>query len=123
ADGLLLSDGTHIRSDFTTGAAGAKPHDWVADIDVDIHEGFITVNEALQSSNPDIFAVGDCAHLSFDPRPKAGVYAVREAPVLFDNLRARLSGADLRSYQPQKDYLKLISLGGQTALAEKFGTA
>jgi selenide,water dikinase len=68
-------------------------------------------------------SVGDCAHLSFDPRPKAGVYAVREAPVLFDNLRARLSGGDLRPYKPQKDYLKLISLGGKSALAERFGTA
>lgn len=123
AIGLVLSDGTQIKSDFTTGAAGAKPHDWVADINVDVHEGFITVNEALQSSDPDVFAVGDCAHLSFDPRPKAGVYAVREAPVLFDNLLARLSGGDLRPYKPQKDYLKLISLGGKSALAERFGTA
>ena len=123
AGGVKLSDGTLIKSDFTTGAAGAKPHDWVAKTDVDIFEGFIAVNETLQSSNPDVFAVGDCAHLSFDPRPKAGVYAVREAPVLFDNLRARLSGGDLRHYTPQKDYLKLISLGGQMALAEKFGTA
>ena len=123
ADGLRLSDGRKIRSDFTNGAAGAKPHDWVAALALDIHEGFITVNETLQSSDPDLFAVGDCAHLAFDPRPKAGVYAVREAPVLFDNLRARLSGGKLRPYKPQKDYLKLISLGGKSALAEKFGTA
>ncbi len=123
ADGLQLSDGRTIRSAFTTGAAGAKPHDWVSNLDLDLHDGFIAVNETLQSSDPDVFAVGDCAHLSFDPRPKAGVYAVREAPVLLDNLRARLSGGDLRSYKPQKDYLKLISLGGQSALAEKFGTA
>ena len=123
ADGVKLTDGRLIRSAFTTGAAGAKPHDWVATTGVDIHDGFITVGETLQSSHPDLFAVGDCAHLAFDPRPKAGVYAVREAPVLFDNLRARLSGGDLRPYKPQKDYLKLISLGGQSALAEKFGTA
>jgi selenide,water dikinase len=123
ADGLVLGDGETIKSDFTTGAAGAKPHDWVSNLDLDIHEGFITVNSALQSSNPDVFAVGDCAHLGFDPRPKAGVYAVREAPVLLDNLRARLSGGDLRPYKPQKDYLKLISLGGKSALAERFGTA
>ncbi|MCK0121858.1 selenide, water dikinase SelD [Loktanella sp. F6476L] len=123
AHGVILTDGTLIKSDFTTGAAGAKPHDWVAGLDLDIHEGFITVNDKLQSSNPDVFAVGDCAHLSFDPRPKAGVYAVREAPVLFDNLQAHLSGRDLRAYKPQKDYLKLVSLGGKSALAEKFGTA
>ena len=123
ATGLTLADGRTIRSDFTTGAAGAKPHDWVAGLDLDLHEGFITVSPTLQSSDPDLFAVGDCAHLGYDPRPKAGVYAVRQAPVLFDNLRARLSGGDLRRYKPQRDYLKLISLGRQSALAEKFGTA
>ncbi len=60
-----------------------------------------------------IFAVGDCAHLTDAPRPKAGVFAVRQAPVLFDNLRAVLSGGALRAYRPQKDYLKLISTGGK----------
>lgn len=122
-DGLRLGDGSHVRSDFTTGAAGAKPHDWVADLDIETHEGFIAVSKTLQSSDPSIFAVGDCAHLTDNPRPKAGVYAVRQAPVLLDNLRAILSGGDLRDYVPQKDYLKLISLGGKIALAEKFGTA
>ena len=123
AEGIVLRDGRTIRSDFTTGAAGAKPHDWVADTGLDLHEGFITVDANLQSSDPAIFAVGDCAHLSHDPRPKAGVYAVREAPILFNNLRAALSGSTLRAYKPQRDYLKLISLGAQSALAEKFGTA
>ncbi|WP_296427132.1 selenide, water dikinase SelD [Yoonia sp.] len=121
--GVMLADGRMIRSDFTTGAAGAKPHDWIATIGVETHDGFITVNAALQSSDPAIFAVGDCAHLGATPRPKAGVFAVRQAPVLYDNLRAILSGGDLRPYKPQCDYLKLISLGGKSALAEKFGTA
>ncbi len=123
AQGVVLRDGRTIRSDFTTGAAGAKPHDWIAATGLDLHEGFITVDANLQSSRHDVFAVGDCAHLRYDPRPKAGVYAVREAPVLFDNLRAALSGGNLRPYKPQRDYLKLVSLGGKSALAEKFGTA
>lgn len=122
-DAVRLSDGTLIASDFTTGAAGAWPHPWIADIGLDVHDGFLTVGPTLQTSDPDIFAVGDCAHLSHDPRPKAGVFAVREAPYLFDNLRARLSGGRMRKYHPQKDYLKLISLGGKEALAEKLGTA
>lgn len=123
AEGIVLSDGHTIRSDFTTGAAGAKPHDWIGQTGLDLHEGFITADANLQSSTPEIFAVGDCAHLSQNPRPKAGVYAVREAPVLFDNLRAALSGGTLRRYKPQNDYLKLVSLGEKSALAEKFGTA
>ncbi len=123
AEGVVLKDGRTIRSDFTTGAAGAKPHDWISETGLDLHEGFITVDASLTSSDPNVFAVGDCAHLSHDPRPKAGVYAVREAPVLYDNLRAKLSGGTLQAYKPQKDYLKLISLGEKSALAEKFGTA
>ena len=123
AEGVVLRDGRTIRSDFTTGAAGAKPHDWIGQTGLDLQDGFITVDAHLQSSDPDVFAVGDCAHLNHDPRPKAGVYAVREAPVLFHNLRAALSGGKLRDYNPQRDYLKLISLGEKSALAEKFGTA
>lgn len=123
AEGIVLRDGRTIRSDFTTGAAGAKPHDWIAQTGLDLHEGFITVDANLQTSVPEVFAVGDCAHLSHDPRPKAGVYAVREAPVLFDNVRAALSGGTMRPYKPQRDYLKLISMGEKSALAEKFGTA
>lgn len=123
AEGVVLKDGRTIRSDFTTGAAGAKPHGWLAGVGLDLHDGFVAVDANLQSSDPAIFAVGDCAHLRASPRPKAGVFAVREAPVLHNNLRAVLSGGDLRPYRPQRDYLKLISLGEKSALAERFGTA
>ncbi|NNK77883.1 MAG: selenide, water dikinase SelD, partial [Litoreibacter sp.] len=120
-DHVLLSNGETIASDFTTGAAGAFPYPWLAETGLDLHDGFISVDAWLRSSDPAVFAVGDCAHLSADPRPKAGVYAVREAPVLFDNLRAALSGNSLRPYKPQRDYLKLISLGEKSALADRFG--
>lgn len=122
-DAVILADGQRIASDYTNGAAGARPQGWLAGTGLDTHQGYLTVGPTLQTSDPDVFAVGDCAHLEFDPRPKAGVYAVREAPVLFDNLRAHLSGRGLRGYKPQKDYLKLISLGRKSALAEKLGTA
>ncbi|MEX0350314.1 MAG: selenide, water dikinase SelD [Paracoccaceae bacterium] len=121
ADHLLLSDGTRLDANFITGAAGARPYDWVAQTGLALENGFVTVNEYLQSSDPTVFAAGDCAHLSHDPRPKAGVYAVREAPVLYQNLRAALGAGQMRRYQPQNDYLKLISLGARSALGERFG--
>lgn len=120
-DHIRLTDGREVLSDFTTGAAGAHPYDWINETGLKLTNGFITVNAQLQSSDPAVFAVGDCAHLSHAPRPKAGVYAVRQSPVLFDNLQAALSGGELRRYKPQKDYLKLISLGEKSALAERFG--
>ena len=118
---VVLDDGTRLKSDFTLSVAGSRPQDWLQATGLDLHEGFIKVGPTLESSARDVFAVGDCAHLTHAPRPKSGVYAVREAPYLFDNLRARAAGTPLRRYQPQRDYLKLASLGEKRALAEKFG--
>lgn len=120
-DHIRLQDGREILSDFTTGAAGALPYGWLENSGLDLQDGFIRVGPTLQSSAANLFAVGDCAHMDHAPRPKAGVYAVRQAPVLFHNLRASLTGDPLRTYHPQKDYLKLVSLGERQALAERFG--
>lgn len=116
---VVLSDHS-IPSDFTVGAAGAKPHEWLASTDLTLEQGYISVDETLASTNtPDVFAVGDCAHLTRSPRPKAGVFAVRAAPVLLHNLKARLSDGQTRPFKPQSTYLKLISLGRKSAIAEK----
>lgn len=120
-EGLTLADGTGIAAGFVTGAAGSRPHAWLADSGLAHQNGYLSVGASLQSTtDPAVFAVGDCAHLAFAPRPKAGVFAVRAAPVLFDNLRAVLSGGRLRDFRPQRDYLKLISTGGKGAVADKF---
>jgi selenide,water dikinase len=121
AGAVVLADGRSLASDFTLGVAGARPQGWLAGTGLALTGGFVTVHETLQSSDPAVFAVGDCAHLAHAPRPKAGVFAVREAPVLLANLRAALSGGAMRQYHPQRDYLKLISTGGQAAVADKFG--
>ncbi|GGD26961.1 selenide, water dikinase SelD [Sinisalibacter lacisalsi] len=123
AEGVVLADGAHVRARFTVGVAGAMAHPWVAQSPLPVTEdGFIRVDSHLRvEGHWDLFAVGDCAHMTHAPRPKAGVYAVRSGPVLLDNLRAVLSGGKTRAYHPQGDYLKLVSLGGKVALAEKWG--
>lgn len=122
AEGVTLTDGTQIPADFVTGAAGAHPHPWLGRCGLALEAGFVTVSPTLQSSDPRIFATGDCAHMQATPRPKAGVFAVRQAPVLYDNLRVALSGKGrMRPYRPQRDYLKLVSLGGQRAFGDKAG--
>lgn len=120
--GLRLADGQEIAASLVLGAAGSRPQDWLRDTGLALSDGFITVNPQLQAANaPDVFAVGDCAHLAHAPRPKAGVFAVRQAPFLAANLRAALGQGRWRPYYPQRDYLKLVSLGDQTALGEKWG--
>ncbi len=121
ADHVALSDGGVLASDFTLSVAGARPQGWLAGTGLVLREGFVQVDRHLQSSDPAIFAAGDCAHLDHAPRPKAGVYAVRAAPVLLHNLKAAAAGLPLQPFQPQRDYLKLVSLGGREAVADKFG--
>lgn len=125
ADGhLQLASGERLATRFTLGVAGARPHGWLARTGLSLREGFVTVDRQLRSvSHPEVFAAGDCADLAFAPRPKAGVYAVRAAPVLLRNLKALAMGRedDMLPFRPQGDYLKLISLGDRRALAEKRG--
>ncbi|MFK7762687.1 MAG: FAD-dependent oxidoreductase [Roseobacter sp.] len=118
---IVLRTGEDIQASFVVGAAGATPHAWIAQTRLRQQSGFIEIDESLQTSAPDVFAVGDCAHMTFDPRPKAGVYAVRQAPVLLANIKNALSGDALQPYRPQSDYLKLVSLGGKRAFGEKRG--
>lgn len=121
ANAVTVTTGEKLASDFTLSVAGTRPQGWLADSGLELHEGFVVVGSSLQSSDPLIFAAGDCAHLAHAPRPKAGVFAVREAPVLLHNLRAALTGTALKPYHPQRDYLKLVSTGGKGAVADKFG--
>lgn len=118
---VVLKDGHRLPSDFTLSVAGSRPQPWLAETGLDLAEGFLTVSPTMQTSDPAIFAAGDTIHMPFAPRPKAGVYAVRAAAVLHHNLRAALTGKRMRAFRPQRDYLKLVSLGDRRAVADKFG--
>lgn len=97
----------------------ASAPDWIQDSGLATDQrGFVAVNQNLQSlSHPDIFAAGDIATMVKSPRPKAGVFAVRQGKPLFDNLQRKLSNQPLKAYSPQKRFLGLIGTGDQKAIA------
>ncbi len=124
ADQVVMEGQDPVDAALTVGAAGAFPHGWLAQTDLPLIDGFIETTPDLSiKGDANVFAVGDCAAMPFAPRPKAGVFAVRAAPVLHHNLRAALTGGARKPFKPQKNYLKLISLGEKFAMAEKFGFA
>lgn len=78
----------------------------------------IVVNDTLQSVvDPRVFAIGDCACMQNYALPRHGVFAVRAASTLVDNLGAACFNRDLKSYTPQKKYLSIINLGDGRAMA------
>jgi selenide,water dikinase len=82
--------------------------------------GFVLVDPALRSvSHPDVFAAGDCASLQGRPLPKSGVYAVRQAPVLAQNLKRVVRGMPMLDYAPQRESLALLSCGDRYAIASR----
>ncbi|HHB81431.1 MAG TPA: bifunctional NADH dehydrogenase FAD-containing subunit/selenide, water dikinase SelD, partial [Aliiroseovarius sp.] len=125
AEAVHLADGRVVASRFTVGAAGARAHEWLTRTPLPLtNDGYVRVGADLRvEGQAALFAAGDCAHMTHAPRPKAGVFAVRAAPVLYKNLAAAVTGAPMRRFHPQKHYLKLISLGDKSAIVEKWGRA
>jgi selenide,water dikinase len=83
-------------------------------------QGFLLVKDTLQScSHPQVFAAGDVATMANHPRPKAGVFAVRQGPPLFHNLRAAVQGQPLKPFRPQRQYLNIIDTGDGSAIASR----
>ena len=103
---------------WCTQAAGSS---WLQQSKLECDDaGFLKVRQTLQSLHYDhIFAAGDIANMIVNPRPKAGVYAVRQADILFDNLRAKLLNQTLVDYKPQDGFLSLLALGEKQATGLK----
>ena len=80
--------------------------------------GYLRVDETLRSvGDGRAFGCGDCICFAGRHLPKNGVFAVREAPVLFDNLLATAEGRAVRPYLPQSRYLLVMNLADGTGLA------
>jgi selenide,water dikinase len=124
ADAVIVETGERLPCDRLIWVGGAAPVPLLPRTGLDTDgRGFVRVTSTLQSvGQPAVFASGDCASLDDAPSlPKAGVYAVRQGPVLWANLRARITGGSLAHYRPQRDYLSLLNLGDGRAVGAKWG--
>ena len=120
-DRLLCSPGETISSDATLWVISASAPEWIGASGLRTDEaGFLALNDGLQSvSHPFVFGAGDVAAVINYPRPKSGVFAVRQGAPLTENLRRALAGQPPQPFTPQKNFLSLISTGGQCAVASR----
>lgn len=121
ADRVYLDDGTELEADLVVWATGAEGLPLLAESGFPVDDGgFVWVDDHLRAVDaPHVFAVGDCARMERHPdMPRAGVFAVRQGPILEENLRRTLRGRPLLRYRPQSDFLSLISTGdGRAAMS------
>src|SRR5262249_43615815 len=68
-----------------------------------------------------VLAVGAPASIAGRRLPRAGVYAVREGPFLWENLQRVFAGRELVPYEPQRGFLSLLATGDGRAIAEYKG--
>lgn len=112
-------DGRKIGFDVAVLAVGIKPPEIFRESGLATgDDGGLWVNRYLRSiSDPRIFGGGDSVAFRGEALRRLGVFAIRQGPVLFHNLRAVLKGEPLKEFKPQKSYLYVLNLGDGTGLA------
>ncbi|PIG93786.1 selenide, water dikinase SelD [Gloeocapsopsis sp. IPPAS B-1203] len=118
---VVCESGSKVECDRIFWVTQASAPKWLRESGIATDaDGFVQVNDNLQSiSHPDVFAAGDVATMVDHPRPKAGVFAVRQGKPLFENLQRSLQQKSLKPYKPQKQYLSLIGTGDGKAIAAR----
>ena len=123
AGGLRDSSGRTYPADLVIWAVGAAAPEALEDFRLPKCErGFLAVRDTLQTTaDLPVFAVGDTASLVDRPIPKAGVYAVREGPILWESLQHWFASEPLIPYRPQHRFLSLLATGDGRAVLDYYG--
>lgn len=106
-----------VEHDVCVLATGLQAARAVRDLGLGDERGMPTDAHLRHVDHDDVFGVGDAIRFGRHGLPKLGVYGVRQAPVLVDNLVARATGRPLRRYEPQDRALAIMDMGGGTAVA------
>ena len=119
--GATLESGARLDADAVLVSSHAKAPAVLAEGDLArTPDGFLAIDEMLRVQGQDnVFAVGDCATMPAHPRPKAGVFAVRQGPALARNIRALARGEPLTPHIPQEQWLMLIASADGRAVASR----
>ncbi len=118
ARGVWTEAGDHFPASFVLLATGLRPPPFLEGFGLSSTRAGVRVDETLRSvDDPRIFGAGDCIDFAGRDLPKLGVFGVRQAPVLLENLVAALTHRALSSYRPQQRWLSILNLGEGEGLA------
>ena len=112
--GIPVQPNTPAATPADLACTGSRAPAWLAGsgLPVERASGRVLTEATLQvQGHPSLFACGDCAVIATVPRPPSGVWAVRAAPLLAENLRRSLCepALPLRPWRPQPLALQLLA--------------
>ena len=126
ADGILLSDGELIPAELVVWAAGVKAPEVLRGLGglTNNRINQLVVTPTLQTDDPDVFAIGDCAACplgttggTIPPRAQA---AHQQASHMVSTLRRRLRGLPPQPFV-YRDFGSLVSLGRYSTVGSLMG--
>jgi NADH dehydrogenase FAD-containing subunit len=115
---IVYTEKNSFKSDIIVAAHGIIPHDIFKKSGLSTGvTGELLVNRFLQSVDyPDIFGGGDCIEIKNTPLLKAGVYAVRQNPVLLHNLKEFFLNQRLIPFKKTGGFIQILNMGSKTGI-------
>lgn len=123
--GVHGDEGQFLALDKVMLCTDATAPPWLAQSGLALDEsGFVQVDRYLRAQGQgNVFATGDIAALARHPAPKSSANALHQGTTLYHNLRASLTSKPLTAYRAPREFFRLLSCGGQRAIAARNGIA
>ena len=104
-EGVHTDDGRFVEGNVFVWSTGAEAQPVTQASELEMENGYFRVNDFMQStSHPNVFCGGDCACMTSYAQepypPKAGVFAVRQGPIISQNIPRIMKGEELVKYLP-----------------------
>jgi NADH dehydrogenase len=123
---LTLGDGTTIDTRLVVWTAGITPSPLLSKLPCKLERGMVVTDACLAVPGwPGVWSLGDCAYVPdiLNPGshfPPTAQHAIREAPVVADNIVAQLQGRPPRPFR-FKTLGMLATIGRRAGVAEILG--
>lgn len=115
---VKLSSGEEVEADLVLWAGGVKPNKLVEDLDLDSNQRGISVNEKMQTSEHNVFAVGDIS--DYEGKCNRALYSLFEAKTVAGNIYRKSNNKELSDLEIKWDP-EIIYLGKRDSALEVSG--
>jgi NADH dehydrogenase len=123
-EGVMLSDGTLIKTCTLVWTAGTSPHPLIQMLPCQNERGRLKVNATMEVPDwPGVWALGDCASApdpEGKPYPPTAQHALRQGTVVAQNVTAAIRGGRKRPFV-FSTLGQLAAIGRRTGVANVFG--